>query len=102
MVYVTGPVLVVNEEGAPMLTVGAVLSTVKVVLGPVAEAVLPAASVAVPAAMEIPSVPSPVMLERVTVRVVAPVPDTATIAFALPVLLRVISPADNVTPDAPE
>ena len=50
------------------------LSTVKVVLGPAAGAVLPTASLAVPAAMEIPMLPSPVIPEIVTVRVVVPVP----------------------------
>src|SRR5438093_906924 len=48
---------------------GPLLSTVNEVLGPAAGAVLPAVSVAVPAAMEMPSVPLPVMLESVTVRV---------------------------------
>ena len=43
------------------------LSTVKVALGPAAGARLPARSVAVPAAIEIPSVPLPVMLPMVTV-----------------------------------
>ena len=47
-------------------------------------------SVAVPAAMEIPSGPSPVMLESVTVRVV-PVPVTAIDAVAVPVVFSVIS-----------
>ena len=75
--------------------VGAVLSTVNVVLGPAAGARLPAVSEAVPAAMEIPMVPSPVMAERVTVRVV-PVPDTPTVAFVVPVWFRVILPGDSV------
>ena len=50
--------------------VGGVLSTLKVVLGPAAGAELPAVSVAVPEAIDMPSVPSPVMLEMVTVLVV--------------------------------
>ncbi len=58
-----------------MATVGAVLSTVNVALGPAAGARFPAKSVAVPAAIEMPSVPSPVMPERVTVRV-RPLPVT--------------------------
>src|SRR6266478_4285929 len=75
---------------------GAVLSTVKVVLGPAAPALLPAVSVAVPAAMEIPSVPSPVMPERLTVRVL-PVPVTPTVvASAVPVLFNVMLPDDSV------
>ena len=74
---------------------GAVLSTANVVLGPAAGAVLPAVSDAVPAAMEMPSVPSPVMLDKVTVRVV-PLPLTPTEALAVPVLFRVILLALNV------
>src|SRR6266516_2372558 len=76
---------------------GAVLSTVKVVLGPAAGAVLPAVSLAVPAAIEIPSVPSPVIPERVTVRVVVPLPDTATVAPAVPVAFNEISANASVT-----
>ena len=49
------------------MPVGAVLSAVKVVLAPEARAVLPALSEAVAAAMEMPMVPSPVMLEMVTI-----------------------------------
>ena len=74
---------------------GAVLSTVKVPLGPPAAALLPATSFAVPAGIEIPSVPSPVMLEMVTVRVV-PLPETATDPVAVPVLFNVILPAARV------
>src|SRR5438093_8033066 len=74
---------------------GAVLSTVNGVLGPAAGAVLPGVSVAVPAAIEIPSVPSPVMLESVTVRV-GPVPVTPIDAVAVPVVFSVISPTASV------
>jgi len=81
--------------------VGAVLSTVNVAPGPAARAGLPAVSVAVPAAMEIPRVPSPLMLDRVTVRVVVPVPLTATDAVAVPVVLRVMLLSANVTELAP-
>ena len=71
---------------------GAVLSTVKVVLGPAAAAVLPAVSDAVPAASETPTVPSPVMLDNVTVRVL-PEPLTSTWPTeALPVVFTVTSP----------
>lgn len=76
-------------------TVGEVLSTVNVVLGPAAGARLPAVSEAVPEAMEIPRVPSPVILESVTVRVV-PVPVTPTVALAVPLLLSVMLPATSV------
>ncbi len=71
------------------------LSAVKVVLGPAAEAEFPARSVAVPAAIEMPSVPSPVMLDSVTVQL-APLPLTATDALAVPVLFRVMLPAASV------
>ena len=56
---------------------GGLLCTINVALGPALGAVLPVVSVAVPAAIEIPNVPSPVMLEMVTVRV-APLPLTPT------------------------
>ena len=75
--------------------VGAVLSTVKVVLAAEAKAVLPTVSVAVPAAMDIPRLPSPVMLEIVTVLVV-PVPLTAIAPSASPVLFKVILPVARV------
>src|SRR5437867_12004637 len=79
---------------------GPVLSTTNVVLGPAAGAVLPAVSVPLPAAMEIPSVPSPVMLESVTVRVV-PVLDTPIDSLPLPVAFNVLSPdASVLEPDA--
>src|SRR5262245_26203593 len=74
---------------------GGVLSTANVALGPAARALLPAASVAVPAAREIPRAPSPVMPDSVTVRVV-PVPETATVALAVPVLFSVTPRADRV------
>ena len=80
---------------------GAVLSTTSVPLGPAAPALLPAVSVAVPAAMERLSVPSPVMLESVTVRDAVPVPETATKALAVPVVLSVIPVATSVTVFAP-
>ena len=85
-----------------MLAVGAVLSTLKVVLGPAAAAELRAVSVAVSAAIEIPSVPSPVMLEIVTVLVVLPVPVTATVPVAVDEVLRVTSRFARVTLSALE
>ena len=96
-----GAVRVKRAEGALILAVGAVLSTVKVVLGPTARAVLPAVSVAVPAAIEIPSVPSPVMVSMVTVRVSVPLPETESVPFAVPVLFNVILPLARVTLSAP-
>ncbi len=48
-----------------------------------------------PAAIETPSVPLPVMLDRVTVRAV-PLPLTVTEAVAFPVLFRVMLPAASV------
>src|SRR4051794_27857157 len=80
-----------GAEGAA----GGVLSTANVALGPAAGLLLAAVSVAVPAAREIPRVPSPVMPDSVTVRV-APVPETATVALAVPVRFSVTSPADRV------
>ena len=90
-----GPFTIAQLISVILVIVGSVLSTVKVVLGPAAGAVLPAVSVAVPAAMEIPRVPSPMMLESVTVRVV-PVPVMPTVALALPVLFNVTLPAVSV------
>jgi hypothetical protein len=85
-----------DADGAPMLIEGTVLSTLNVVLGPAAPAVLPAVSEAVPDAIEMPNVPSPVMLESVTVRVV-PEPVTLTDpALADPVELTVILPVASV------
>lgn len=59
-------------------------------LAGVAKALLPARSLAVPAARVMPRVPSPVMLEMVTVRVVDPLPLMVTVPLAVPVLLTVI------------
>ena len=85
------------EESA---AVGAVLSAKKVALGPAAAAVLPARSLAVPAAIEMPSVPSPVMPERVTVRVL-PDPLIPTVPVAVSVVFTVTSPAVSVMLSAP-
>ena len=49
-----------------------------------------------PAAIEIPSVPSPEMLEMVTVRVF-PMPVTATEPVAVPVVFSVTLPAESVS-----
>src|SRR5437773_2454723 len=85
-----------------MLSVGGVLSTVNVALGPAAAAWLLALSVAVPAVIEMPSVPLPVMLDSVTVRVVRPEPLTATVPVAPPLALSVTSVSASVTASAPE
>ena len=82
-------------EGLPILIVGAVLSTVKVEDGPAAGAVFPARSLAVPDAIEIPKVPSPLILEMVTVRVV-PEPVTPKVPVAVPVVFKVIFPVASV------
>ena len=84
-----------------MVKVGTVLSSVKVVDGPALKEELPDASVAVPEAIEIPIVPSPEQLERVTVRVEVPAPVTAAEHVAVPEVLSVISPLASVTADAP-
>jgi hypothetical protein len=81
--------------------VGTVLSTTKVVLGPAAAAKLSTLSEAVPAAIDIPSVPLPVIPLMLTVLVVFPVPDTPTVPLAVPVLFRVIFPVPRVTLSAP-
>jgi hypothetical protein len=75
--------------------VGAVLSAVNVPLDPLAGALFPAKSVAVPAPIEIPSVPSPVTPERVTVQA-APDPLTPTLALAVPVLFSSTFPGVRV------
>ena len=70
--------LVGEVSGDARAVVGAVLSTVNVVLDGALGARFPARSEAVLAAIEIRSVPSPVILEIVTVRDVVPLPDTDT------------------------
>jgi hypothetical protein len=102
MVYVIGPFWVSVADGALIETVTGVLSAENVVLAPEASAVLPARSDAVPAAMEIPIVPVPVMLEIVTVREAVPLPETAAVPSAVPVLLSVTLALARVTLSAPE
>ena len=82
---------------AGVATVGPVLSVVKVALGPAAGARLPTLSDAVPAAMPIPRLPSPVMFSMVTI-CVTPVPETATVPLAVPVVFRVTLPGLSVLP----
>ncbi len=98
---VTGPALVLLSEGEPSETVS-VLSTVKAVLGPALGAVLLALSKAVPAGIVTLSVPSPVRLSSVIVRVAVPDPETDLLpAAAVPVAVTVtLSPA-SVTLSAP-
>jgi hypothetical protein len=91
----TGEALVGFGAAELIETFGGVLSTVNVALGPAAAAVLPAVSLAVPAAIEMPSVPSPVILLSVTVRVL-PEPETPTVALAVPVEFSVILPGARV------
>ena len=79
---------------------GAVLSTVINALGP-ATAVRFKPSVPDPALMDIPTDPLPVKEVSVTVRVVEPLPVTATVAEAPPVVLSETSPLANVTDVAP-
>ena len=63
---------------------------------------LPALSEAVPAAMEMPSVPSPVIPETDTVRCVVPEPVTViVVALAETVLFKVTFNAVSVTESAP-
>ena len=81
-------------EGAPIARAGALLSTLKVVLGPPAAEAMSDALTATPAATEMPSVPSPAMLEMVTVRVL-PLPETATVPVAVTVEFNVTCPAVN-------
>jgi hypothetical protein len=88
-------------EGAEIAAAGAVLSAVKAELGPPEVAKFPALSMAVPAAIDIPNVPSPVMADIVTIRVVFPVPVTATVQLAVPVLINVTLASDRVSESAP-
>ena len=96
-----GPELVSVDEGAPIETDGGVLSTLKVVLGPAPVSKFPIGSEEVPAAMVMPSVPSPVILEIVTVGLLVVPLETLTDPFADPVLLRVILPEVRFTEEDP-
>jgi hypothetical protein len=84
-----------------MATVGAILSTTNVVLGPAEPAKLPAASLAVPAAMEIPTVPFPLIPLMVTVLVAVPAPVTLMVPVAVPVVFKLTLALAKVTADAP-
>ena len=76
-------------EGLEMEICGAVLSTMTEPLGPALPARLPARSIAVPPLTDRLSVPSPLMLEIVAVRTL-PVPESATVPLAVPVVLRIM------------
>jgi hypothetical protein len=67
-----------------------------VLLGPAEETVPPLPD-AVPEAIDIPIVPSPVMLEIVTVLLVIPLPLTAILPVAVPVVFNVTSAAARET-----
>jgi hypothetical protein len=80
-----------------MVPSGAVLSTTNAALGPADGAGSIPAAVAVPAATEMLTVPSPLKLFSVTVRVVAPAPDTTGVSYAtFPVVLTVMLAAPKV------
>ena len=78
------------KEGAPIFTEGPELSTMNAADGPAAGARLPPLE-ALPAAMLMATVPSPVQVNNVTVRVVFPDPLTPFKQFAVPVVMRVMS-----------
>jgi len=65
-----------------------VLSTTNEVDAAEARAEFPAASTAVEATKEIPNAPSPVIELNVIILVVAPLPVTVTVAFAVPVFCK--------------
>jgi len=77
-----GPPWVIDADGVPTLTVGAVLSTMKVVLAGTRARLRRVGGV--PEAIENAQVPSPVMLLTVIVRVL-PVPVTPMVPVAVPV-----------------
>lgn len=87
-------------DGAPIVALGIEFATWKVALGP-AESADPAAFVAVPAATDMPRVPSPVIPDMVTVRVVRSVPVTVTVPLAVPVLFRITLPDERLNDVAP-
>jgi hypothetical protein len=91
----------VGEVARNAVTAGWIVSTETVALGPAAVAGLPAASVAVPAAIDIPSVPLPVIPEMVTSRVVVSMMLTPTVPVAVPVVSRVIAVGSRLTELAP-
>lgn len=87
-------------DGAPIVALGNVLATEKVILGPTAGDGPPTFD-ADPEAMDMPRLPSPVMLEIVILRDFRPVPVTVTTPFAVSVRLRVTSAGERLTAVAP-
>jgi hypothetical protein len=81
--------------GDPTATVGPVLSTVNVLLGALAALLFPIVSAEEPAATVIPTVPSPVQPERVTVAAAVSPLVTALLQVALPVVFSVTSVESN-------
>src|SRR5260370_484968 len=75
-------------DGALIVSVGLVLSAVNVVLGPAASVRLPARSQPEPGSMEMPRVPSPVMLLMVTVRVAPLLLSKLSVPSAVPVAFK--------------
>ena len=85
-----------------MATVGAVLSTVNAVpLGPAAALLFNAVSATTLAGRLIVTVPLPLQLDNVTVRVEVPEPVTALVQIAVPVALRMTSEFLSVTLPTP-
>lgn len=84
-----------------MATLGPdVAVTEKVVLAEEATLATESLFVAAPAARVIPTVPSPVQLDNVIVRVASPLPLTATEQVAPPVVLSVTPPLAKATVEA--
>ncbi len=89
-------------DGELIETVGAVLSTVIKVFETAPADKFPAESDAVPSAKLIPSVPVPVMPEIVIVLEAFPLPETAMVPFAVPVLRRFTFDSARLIEFAPE
>lgn len=86
------------EPGKEITTIGEVLFTVRAVpLGPTAALEFVAASASTPAGRLRVTVPSPVQLDKVTVRVAVPVPVTALLQLAVPVRFKITSVFARVT-----
>ena len=81
--------MLIAEDGLPIVITGPVLSTVNIF--DVAAGAEKPFFRALPLAIEIASVPFPVILETVTVLELKPEPDTETVPFAVPVLFNEIS-----------
>ena len=88
-VYCTVAALVVPDDTSVMELIVVGCATAKVPEGPAPISVLPARSVEVAAASVIPILPLPLIAEMVTV-LVNPVPLTAILPVAVPVVFKVI------------